>query len=319
MSIVVTGAAGFVGANLIPALLARGNRVIGVDNLSRGKRSNVERFVGNGFSLHILDIAEEHVFSAFLEQMHRETGISEVWHLAANSDIPAGVSDAHVDLKDTFLTTFSTLEAMKRCGIRVLAFSSTSAIYGDLGETPLTEDIGPLFPISNYGAMKLASEAIITAAAESYLDQAYIFRFPNVVGVPATHGVVYDFVRKLRTNPSTLEVLGDGTQQKGYLHVEDLVDAMLFIRAHANQKVNCFNIGSFDAGATVRFIAEETVRVVAPGAKILYGEGNRGWVGDVPKFRYSVDKLKALGWSPSSDSVETMKRAIREIAAQENL
>jgi UDP-glucose 4-epimerase len=167
--------------------------------------------------------------------------------------------------------------------------------------------------------MKLASEATITAAVESHLKQAFIFRFPNVIGVPATHGVVYDFVRRLRVQPKQLEVLGDGTQQKSYLHAEDLIDAMLFVRRKAKERVSCFNIGTDDTGVTVKFIAEETVATVAPGARIAYGTGDRGWVGDVPHFRYSIDKLRALGWQPKADSAATMRRAIVQIAAQETL
>src|SRR5205807_7639541 len=134
-------------------------------------------------------------------------------------------------------------------------------------------------------------EGMISAAVESYLEQAFIFRFPNVVGVPATHGVIYDFVRKLRTSPHRLEVLGDGTQQKSYLHVDDLISAMLWIRARAEERISCFSIGVNDEGVTVRFIAEETVAVAAPGADIVYKGGDRGWVGDVPTFSLSVDKL----------------------------
>jgi UDP-glucose 4-epimerase len=240
-----------------------------------------------------------------------------VWHLAANSDIPAGVEDANVDLRDTFMTTFNTLQLMKEFEIPVLAFASSSAIYGDLGERPLTEDIGPLLPISNYGAMKLASEAAISAAAERFLERAFLFRFPNVIGVPATHGVILDFVRKLPKTPERLEVLGDGSQQKGYLHVEELIEAMLFIRDKAPEKVAVYNIGCGDVGVTVRFIAEETVRQAAPNASIAYGSAKRGWVGDVPRFVYSVDKLKTLGFKSRLSSEDAVRLAVREIVAQE--
>jgi UDP-glucose 4-epimerase len=215
------------------------------------------------------------------------------------------------------MTTFNTLEVMQEQGAKRLLFASSSAIYGDLGERPLTEDIGPLFPISNYGAMKLASEAAITAAAEKFLDRALLFRFPNVVGVPATHGVILDFIRRLKVDPSHLQVLGDGSQQKAYLHVSDLVDAMLLIQKSAPRKVDVFNIGPTDDGVTVRCIAEETVAVAAPGAGLRYGQGNKGWVGDVPRFSYSTAKLQALGWAPSMDSLCAIRRAIREIAAEE--
>lgn len=317
MAILITGVAGFVGCNLSEVMIQRGYTVFGVDNLCRGQRENLKEIVDHsrfGFSeTEMTDLpAYRKVFAAF----HSREPITEVWHMAANSDIPAGVNDANVDLRDTFMTTFNTLEIMKSYGVKVLAFASSSAIYGDLGERPLVENVGPLLPISNYGAMKLASEASISAAVESNLDRAYIFRFPNVIGVPATHGVMLDFARKLKATPKNLNVLGDGTQKKSYLHVEDLIDAMLFIREHTDEKVAVFNIGAGDDGVTVRFIAEETVRVVSQGASISYGEGNKGWVGDVPRFIYSVDKLKKLGWKPKLGSEDAVRKAIAQIVAQ---
>ena len=225
ISILITGVAGFIGCNLAEVLLNRGNTVFGVDNLCRGRLDNLSGLSDNPhFSFSTVEMTNlteyQEVFAAF----HAREPITEVWHLAANSDIPAGVYNANVDLQDTFMTTFNTLEVMKELGVKVLAFASSSAIYGDLGEQLLVENIGPLLPISNYGAMKLASEAAISAAAENNLHRAFIFRFPNVIGIPATHGVMLDFVRKLKKTPDNLDVLGNGTQQKGYLHAEDLID-----------------------------------------------------------------------------------------------
>ena len=199
-----------------------------------------------------------------------------------------------------------------------LLFASTSAIYGDLSNQELTESTGPLFPISNYGAMKLASEAIITAAVEKFLRRALLFRFPNVVGLPATHGVILDFIRRLRSDPDHLDVLGDGSQRKSYLHVTELVDAMLFIQSRVTKRVDVFNIGPTDAGIHVRDIARETVAAVAPGARLKFGTDNKGWVGDVPRFTYSTAKLSALGWTPKLSSLEAVRRAIGEINGQEN-
>lgn len=317
MSILITGVAGFVGCNLTEEMLARGYRLFGVDNFCQGRPENMAKFMGHPkFGFEQVEMTDLPAYRSVFQAFHARDPITEVWHMAANSDIPAGVPDANVDLRDTFMTTFNTLELMKETKVPVIAFASSSAIYGDLGTQPLVESIGPLLPISNYGAMKLASEAVISAAAESYLERAFIFRFPNVIGVPATHGVMLDFVRKLAATPDMLEVLGNGTQQKGYLHVEDLVDAMLFIRAKAGEKVALFNIGAGDEGVTVKFIAEETVRACYPGASIAYGEGNRGWVGDVPRFVYSVEKLERLGWKPKLGSVEAVRKAMRQIVAQ---
>ena len=244
--------------------------------------------------------------------------ISEVWHLAANSDIPAGIANPGVDLRDTFMTAFNVLRIVEERHTGELLFASSSAIYGDLGIRELSESTGPLFPISNYGAMKLASEAIITAAAEKFLDRALLFRFPNVVGVPATHGVILDFIRRLRSDPDRLDVLGDGSQRKSYLHVTELVEAMLFIQANATKKVDVFNIGPTDAGIFVRDIAHETVAAVTPGARLNFGTGSKGWVGDVPHFAYSTAKLSALGWTAKLSSLEAVRRAIGEINRQEN-
>ena len=246
---------------------------------------------------------------------HAAQGVNRVWHLAANSDIRAGGADPEVDLRDTFLTTFNTLRLMREMKIPQIAFASTSAIYGVLPGL-MQEDMGPLFPISNYGAMKLASEACISAALEAWLQRAWFFRFPNVVGSRSTHGVIYDFVQKLKANPAELEVLGDGTQEKPYFHVADLLDAMLFIVGRAEDKLNYFNIGTADTLSTVRYIAETVIKRQSPGAKIRYTGGNKGWVGDVPKFNYSIEKLQRLGWSPRLSSNAAVDRAVEEIVSE---
>ena len=319
MSIFITGVAGFVGCNLAAAMLERGAEVGGFDNLSLGSAGNLTSIQGHPkFAFEVVDLADIAAYRRALRALHSRSRITEIWHLAASSDIPAGIADPHVDLRDTFMTTFNTLLLMKELGIDTIAFASSSAVYGDLGERNLTEDSGPLFPISNYGAMKLASEAAISAALESCLSRAFVFRFPNVIGVPATHGVILDFIRKLRAAPGKLDVLGDGTQQKSYLHVDELVDAMLFIRGRASDKLSYYNIGADDAGVTVRYIAEQVVERIAPNARIAFGQGSKGWVGDVPKFRYSTAKLSNLGWRPTLGSAQAVRRAVGEVAEQES-
>jgi UDP-glucose 4-epimerase len=308
----VTGGAGFIAVNLIRRLLQASDRVIAVDDLSRGRREALAEFEpSNRFHFCHVDCADSDALLASLDKP-----IDEVWHLAANSDIPAGVADHRIDLHRTFLTTIGTLEFMKARGIGVLNFASSSAIYGDHGDAEIEEDTGPLQPISNYGAMKLASEAQIRAAVEAWLARANIARFPNVIGVPATHGVILDFVRKLKADRSVLSVLGDGSQQKAYLHVDDLVEAMLHI-SRLDGRYLVFNVGPDDAGVTVRAIAETVRDRVAPDAVLQFGEGNRGWVGDVPRFRYSVARLSGSGWMPTLDSADAVRRAVDEIALQE--
>jgi UDP-glucose 4-epimerase len=312
----VTGAAGFIGSHLIDRLLKRGATAVGIDNLKLGRRENLTQALANTrFSFHVADVNDVRACSKLVAEESALGAFDMVWHLAANSDIRAGVADPDVDLRDTFLTTHNLLKVLREHKIQNLAFASSSAIYG-VQPALLTENIGPLFPISNYGAMKLASEAAISAALESFLQRVWIFRFPNVVGSRATHGAIYDFALKLRKNPAELEVLGDGSQEKPYFHVADLVDAMLFIVDHATEPLNCFNIGTADSTTTVRYIAEAVVRRMSPGAQICYTGGNRGWVGDVPKFNYSIEKLKTLGWAPSFTSNQAVDRAVDEIVTE---
>lgn len=318
MTILVTGGAGFVAATLIGRLLERGETVLAVDNMSTGSTANLGTLLDNQrLKVIVVDIADLPAFRAALQPHSGVRPLTAFWHLAANSDIPAGIADAHVDLKDTFLTTFNSLQVMEEHGVEEIFFASSSAIYGDLGDTTLTENIGPLFPISNYGAMKLASEALITAAVEKFLRRAVLFRFPNVVGVPATHGVLLDFIRRLKADRGQLDVLGDGTQRKSYLHVSDLVDAMLFVEKNSSARIEAINIGPSDEGVTVRRIAEETIAYLAPQATVRFGEGNKGWVGDVPRFTYSTARIQSMGWRPRLDSLGAIRRSIREIAAQE--
>jgi UDP-glucose 4-epimerase len=315
MAILITGSCGFIGSNLSNYFIKQGEKVLGVDNLSRGTINNVNQIINNNYFTFLeLNICDYDNFQKKIESYHKKTPITEVWHLAANSDIPAGIANPLVDLNDTYLTTFNTLKLMKYLDIKVISFSSTSAVYGNLGEKKLIEDIGPLFPISNYGAMKLASEASISSSVENFLERAFIFRFPNVIGMPATHGVIFDFIHKLSVTPDNLNVLGNGTQQKTYLHVDELIDAMIFIKNNSREKINYFNIGANDDGATVKFIAEEVIKAFASNATITYGDENRGWVGDVPRFRYSIEKIKKLGWSPKLTSTQSIQKAIQQIA-----
>ena len=164
--------------------------------------------------------------------------------------------------------------------------------------------------------MKLASEASLAAATEAFLDEAVIFRFPNVVGAPATHGVIFDFISRLHADPNVLEVRGDGTQRKPYLHVSELLDAMLLAAAAPLRGPRIYNIGPADDGVDVRWIAERVVERVSPAARINFGSGPKGWTGDIPRFRYATERISALGWRPSLSSEEAVVRAIEEIATQ---
>lgn len=315
----IIGGAGFIGSNLATKLLLDGNFVTVIDNFSRGSNKYLlDHIDNNRFNSFNFDMSNRQQCNTAFEKASKISNIDEVWHLAANSDIPAGVSNPDIDLKDTFLTTFEVLLQIKKYGVPELHFASSSAIYGDFGDVKIHETIGPLLPISNYGAMKLASEVQISAACESYLNRANIFRFPNVVGVPATHGVILDFVNKLKNNINELAVLGNGTQKKAYLHVSDLISAMqLIVEKDSLSKVLLVNIGPVDDGVTVKWISEKVVERINSKANIIYGEGSKGWVGDVPKFNYSTDRLKSFGWNPILSSSQAILRAIDEIAIQE--
>jgi len=315
---IVTGGAGFIGVNLAQQLLIDGNAVVALDNLSLGTRNNIENLEKNkNFFFMECDLSKsKDVDDAFKKATEINGEIDEIWHLAANSDIPAGVNDSKTDLKDTFLTTFEVIRKSKKFGINKLYFASSSAVYGDWGSKALKETLGPLKPISNYGAMKLASEAQISVAADDFLKQAIIFRFPNVVGTPATHGVIYDFIRNLKRN-GKLDVLGDGTQQKSYLHVKNLIDAMLFMsRQKKIKNPEIINIGCDDDGILISRIAELVRDKISKRSKIVYGHSNKGWQGDVPKFFYDISYLRSFGWDREMSSESAVTKAIKEVTDQ---
>jgi UDP-glucose 4-epimerase len=316
-TLIVTGAAGFIGSHLTDALLARGQRVVGIDNFSRGTRENLTLALQNPlFELKTADLADPGDCERLIHHLKAQAGLqqdSQLWHLAANSDIPAGVADLNVDLRDTFLSTVGALRLAREIGVPEFFFTSTSAVYGER-EGLLTEESGPLQPISNYGAMKLASEAAISAASHAYLRGSRIFRLPNVVGARSTHGLIFDMYRKLEASSDTVEVLGDGTQCKQYLHVSELIEAFLWIADHATARVATFNLGpSADAGITVRRIVEILLSTAESKAVPRYTQSDRGWVGDVPRFAYSVEKLAALGWRAKGSSEDAIRRACAEL------
>jgi UDP-glucose 4-epimerase len=316
MLTVVTGGAGFIGVNLVARLLDEGETVAVVDDFSGGSRDALSSLSGDRLIVVETDLSDRAAAERAFDAIVRAGPIASVWHLAANSDIGRGVADPDLDLRRTFLTTHECLRQARRLEIARVCFASSSAVYGDHGDRRLDEDAGPLLPISSYGAMKLASEASLAAATEAFLDEAVIFRFPNVVGAPATHGVIFDFISRLGADPDVLEVRGDGTQRKPYLHVSDLLDAMLLAVAARREGPSVYNIGPGDDGVDVRWIAERVVARISPGARIRYGSGPKGWTGDIPRFCYATERIAALGWRPRLGSGEAVARAIEEIATQ---
>lgn len=316
---IILGGAGFIGSNLAKCLKEDNEEVFIIDDFSLGKRENLI-FLDHEYIFEVDASEKNSLINCFSEmQTKREIYDARVWHLAANSDIQQGVSDPNVDFNKTLLTTFNLLEVMRHFKLSKLCFASSSAVYGDKGDENISELQPQLEPISNYGACKLASEALISAARETHLKDVSIFRFPNVVGAPATHGVIFDFAIRLKNNRNRLTVLGDGTQKKSYLHVDDLITAMKIISDYRTKdRLKIFNIGPADTGITVSRIAELTVEHIAPGALIDFGRENRGWIGDVPKFSYDISKLQSIGWTPHNDSEHAVIKAICEIWEQLN-
>lgn len=307
MNVLVTGGAGFIGSHLCDALLTAGHKVTVVDNLVLGRLENIAHLQNMP---HFTFYEEDLLNGDVMKGVFRNSCFEIVFHLAANSDIQKGGEDSEVDYSLTFNTTFRVLQYMKEFGVKKLFFASTSAIYGETYDL-LTEDYGPLRPISNYGAGKLASEAFISAFSSIYNIQTWITRFPNVVGERFTHGVIYDFIHKLQLNPEVLTVLGNGEQVKPYLYVKDLIEGILFVCNNANECFNVYNLGS-DTRTKVKDIARMVIEEMAVNARIEYTGGDRGWVGDVPEFKYDLTKINNLGWRAAHISDDAVRLAIQK-------
>ena len=301
---VVTGGAGAIGAVLVRTLLARGASVTVIDNLSSGRLENLGDATAHPeFRFVRADLLQpDRVRPAF-------QGATEVWHLAANPDIRRGTEDPRLDLEQGTLATFNVLQASRTAGVGQVRFSSSSVVYGLPARFPTPEEYGPLLPQSQYAAAKLASEGLISAFCHSYGLRACLFRFANIIGPGMTHGVLYDFWRKLQRDPSRLEVLGDGRQSKSYLWTQDCVDGMLLAAERAAGPVEVFNLGTEDQ-ISAAAIAQKVVAAFGGGARIEFTGGERGWVGDVPRQLLATERLRALGWRPRFTSGEAIDQAI---------
>ena len=307
--VLVAGGAGFIGSHLLDSLLAQGKTVVCADKLIMGNR-NIEHLRDNPkFSLCEVELADQNK----VDQLFYEKDIDAVFHMAANSDIKKGGEEPSIDFNDTLLTTKTLLEGMRKANVKKLFFSSTSAVYGEIPDVELSEKTGGLMPVSYYGGAKLASEALISSYVSMCDMSAVVFRFPNVIGPRLTHGVVFDFIRKLRNNPSELEILGDGSQCKPYIYVLDLVEAIMKLTKVFTPGVNVYNISVAGLGTTVTRIAEITVEELGLRSVCFkYTGGDRGWKGDVPRFSYDISKVLRSGWMPKYSSDEAVRKAVKD-------
>jgi UDP-glucose 4-epimerase len=304
---VITGGAGFIGSHLSEVLLAHGHQVVVIDNLCHAQHEWLSGMQGTpGFKFRELDVCN----SAQLAEQIR--GAEVIWHLAANTNMVVGANSTRVDLDNGILATHSLLEGMKEAAVGKLLFASSGAVYGDIVRPPASEEYGPMLPVSMYGACKAAAEALISAYCNLYGIQALMFRFGNVLGARMSHGVIFDFIHKLRKDPQHLQILGDGTAEKNYILVEEVINGMLFaFGALTNPVAEVLNLGS-PSTTLVTHIADIVIEEMGLfDVKRHFTGGSRGWAGDQPRVYMDVSKMRNLGWTTRHTSNEAVRIATR--------
>lgn len=302
--ILITGGAGFVGSHLAETLVAQGKNVVVFDNLSKGSLEFLKKCTGKNFHFYKGDLHNDDLLDkvmAFRPDM--------AVHLAANPDISLGVKDPGLDYRQTIEATFRVLEKVRKYNVSNFMFFSGSGVYGDAGRK-ISESFGPLKPVSMYGGAKLAAEGMISAYASLFKIKSFIFRPANIVGSRMTHGVIFDFIRKLRKNCSVLEILGDGKQNKSYIHIDDVLSAIKVGVEKGKENLNVFNVASNDS-----LIVNEIAFLVLKKMKIknthlLHTAGKTGWSGDVSFMRLNTGLLKGYGWFPKYSSRQAVSLAI---------
>ena len=317
MRALVTGGAGFIGSHLIDRLVARGDHVVVLDNLSSGNLDFIQGHLDSGDA--VLVNGDLRSLDDVKQAMAMD--IDCVYHLAANPDIRLGTRVTDTDLNQGTVATYNVVEAMRLAGVKKIAFASSSVVYGENAPMPTPENHGPCMPISLYGASKQAGEGLISSWVGTFGLQAWIFRFANVVGARGTHGVIFDFIHKLKNDPTRLEVLGNGLQEKSYMEVGDCVDAILHVMATTDEPLNLFNLGSHDT-ASVRRIAEIVVEVTGcADARIEYTGGDRGWAGDIPRARLAIERMVDSGFDVRMNSEDAIRHTatclLEEIGLEE--
>jgi UDP-glucose 4-epimerase len=302
----VAGGAGFIGSHLVETLLRRSNaQVVVYDNLTSGTKSRLQDVLNQNRVEFV--VADIEALDELVRAMH---GCDYVYLLASNPDIASAIADPAIDFWQGTYLTHNVLEAMRANDVRRLMYASGSGVYGDQGEAELDEDFCPLIPISTYGASKLASEAMIAAYAHMFGIDSVVLRLANVVGPRQTHGVTYDFVRRLLEDSTRLEILGDGSQSKSYIHVVDVVEAMMLLTAQGRSGFEIFNVAT-DDHITVSEIADLVVqRMGLEKMPYSYTGGDRGWKGDVPIVRFRSRKLHERGWRCTHSSREAIISSI---------
>jgi UDP-glucose 4-epimerase len=311
MKVAITGCAGFIGSNLTDALLKRGMKVVGIDNLSTGRKEFLGSAISNeNFEFYEFDLCE----SDHLSQLIEDTDI--LFHLAANADVRFGAERPRRDLEQNTIVTHNVLEAMRISGVKKIVFSSTGSIYGESQINPTPENAP--FPIqtSLYGASKLACEGLIQAYCETFEMQSWIFRFVSILGPRYSHGHIFDFYKQLKEHPEYLTVLGNGHQRKSYLHVSDCIKAIEVAIESSNQRVNIFNLG-IDSTCEVRDSVKWISEKLGLEPRVDFGSDTRGWIGDNPLIHLATDEINALGWEPEYSIKEGVESTVDYLAENE--
>lgn len=312
---VVTGGAGFIGSYIVDRLADAGvEEIVVIDNLSSGSLGNIARHIGKPYLRFVK--ADLKRFGEWAEEFR---GADVVFHFAANPEVRISATEPRIHFEENLVATFNVLEASRLGDVRLHVFASSSTVYGEAEKIPTPEDYHPLNPISVYGAVKLGGEALYTAYSNLYGFKSLIARYANIIGPRSTHGVIVDFVRKLMRNPRELEILGDGTQRKSYLYVEEAVDATLHAlryTAERGRNVEVFNIGNEDWVTVVEIadivVEEMGLRNVRYRFRPATPDG-RGWPGDVKLMLLDISRLKSIGWRPRISSREAVRLTARSV------
>lgn len=305
MNVAITGGAGFIGSNLTKKLIQNGHKVTVFDKIDFSDAYRLSEIKEN-FSFVSLDITNFDLIKNAL------TDFDVVGHFSASADIALGLNNTFTDIREGTIATYNILESMRLNNIKKIIFPSSSTVYGNPSKIPTSEDTGLLFPISLYGASKLSSEGLISAYCHLFGLQSWIFRLGNVVGSDMTRGVIKDFISKLTNNPKHLKVLGNGLQQKDFVHIDDFLNAVMHCFLKSDEIINIFNLSSgttIDVKKITKMVIEE---MNLKDVQISYTGGNSGWPGDSPLVHYDISKIKNIGWSPNYDSEQAVKLSIKQ-------